>query len=232
MKTIILSAGHGGSDPGAVGNGLRESDLNLAITLACRDHLNKHYTGHRLILPRDRDVYVSLPARRTMAINEKADFYLSMHNNAFTNPSARGFETFTHSGPLFETTLNHQKVMHNTVYDYLRDYGVPNRGAKRFNHWVTREMPCPTVLMEYLFVTSPTDAALMKRPGFLQQLGAVTAEGVAEALSLPLKQEPAPPSNIWWRAVAGSYRDRAIAERMVAQLRAQGIGAFLEAKHD
>ena len=118
MKTIVLSAGHGGSDSGAVGNGLRESDLNLTVTLAARDYLNKNYTGHKLILPRDRDVYVSLPARREMS--RGADLYVSMHFNSFSDPRARGFETFTHSGPLFETTLQYQRVLHGEVSPFLK----------------------------------------------------------------------------------------------------------------
>lgn len=231
MKTIILSAGHGGSDPGAVGNGLRESDLNLTITLACRDYLNKNYTGHKLILPRDRDIFVSLPARRDLTTKEKVDLYVSMHNNAFNIISARGFETFTHSGELYGATLAYQRILHNTVYNYLQDFNVPNRGMKRHDHWVTRNMHCPTVLMEYLFVTSPTDAALMKRPGFLQTLGEVTGEGIAKALSLPEKQEVTPPApDILWRVIAGSYRDKRNADRVLAQLKSMGIDAFLEAK--
>lgn len=229
MKTIVLSAGHGGSDPGAVGNGLRESDLNLTICLACRDYLNNNYTGHQLILPRNKDVYVSLPARRNLTQNEGADLYVSMHNNAASNPAGRGFETFTHSGPLFASTLKYQSILHDTVYAFLRDYSVPDRGKKRFDHWVTRMMPCPTVLMEYLFVTNPQDAALMKRIGFLEKLGELTGEGIAQALHLPRKIAIEPePDGQWYRVIAGSYRSRANAEIVVELLKSQGISAFID----
>ena len=231
MKTIVLSAGHGGSDPGAVGNGVRESDANLKIALSCRDNLHKYYKDHRLILPRDRDVYVSLPARRDMA--RGADLYVSIHNNSFNQPSVGGFETFTHSGPLYNRTLEYQKIMHTTVYGYVSTLGVRDRGQKRANHWVTREMPCPTVLVEYMFVSNPQEAALLKRDDVLERLGAVTAKGIADALELPSKgQAPPAQTEVWFRVIAGSYRDRHNADVMVSRLRQQGIEAFLEVKRD
>jgi N-acetylmuramoyl-L-alanine amidase len=188
MKTIILSAGHGGSDPGAVGNGVRESDANLAITLFCRDALNQFYSGHRLILPRETDKFVSLPFRRDLAAREKADLYVSMHNNSFNNPSARGFETFISSGEVYEITRQAQRSIHNAVYSELKKHSVPDRGMKRHPHWVTTNIKCPVVLVEYLFVSSPLDAALLKQQAVLKALGEATAKGIAEAMQLPLKQ--------------------------------------------
>lgn len=233
MKTILLSAGHGGSDPGAVGNGLKEADCNLKITLACRDYLNKNYSEHKLVLARDRDIYISLPARRNLAVGVKADLYVSLHNNAFNNPTARGFESFCHNGPLFGTTLQYREILHETVYSYLKLQGVPDRGMKRANHWVTREMPCPTVLMEYLFITSPTDAELMKRIGFLEKLGELTGEGIARALKLPARAaQPPQQEEIWYRVIAGSYRSKASAEVAKNALQASGFNAFIEARRD
>jgi N-acetylmuramoyl-L-alanine amidase len=193
MKTIVLSAGHGGSDSGAVGNGLQEKTFNLWCVLACRDHLNENYSGHRLILPRDKDVFVSLPARRDMAANEKADLYVSCHANSFSTPSAHGFETFTHSGPLYQRTLDYQKEIHNTVYSYMRTLSIFDRGMKRYDHWVTRNMPCPTVLIEYFFVSNPQEAAFGKSAPHVKNMGIATAEGIARALDLP-KKVVAPPS--------------------------------------
>ena len=219
MKTIVLSAGHGGSDPGAVGNGIRESDVNLAITLACRDYLNNNYSGHRLVLPRDKDVYVSLPARRNLAASVNADLYVSMHNNAASNSAGRGFETFTHSGPLFTATLNYQKILHEQVWRALAPYGTPNRGMKRANHWVTRNMSCPTVLMEYLFVTNPQDASLLKRPEILKMLGEATGEGIALALKLPRKTQD---DNTRWIVFAGEYKSEGEARTEVYRLKGYG----------
>jgi N-acetylmuramoyl-L-alanine amidase len=231
MKTIMLSAGHGGSDPGAVGNGVRESDANIAIALACRDFLNKYYSGHRVILPRERDIFVSLPARRSMAAEVKPEIFISIHNNAASNPAGRGFETFTHSGPLFARTIEYQRVMHETVWNDALKGLTLDRGCKRHNHWITREIPAPTILMEYLFVTNKSDAALLKRPEMLEALGHATGLGVARCLNLSLNVQPKPDPPVCYRVIAGSYRERGNAEMVVGTLKAQGINAFIEIKN-
>jgi len=193
MKTIILSAGHGGRDPGAVGNGVRESEAVLQVCLYCRDHLNRHYEGHKLVLPRTTNKFVSLPARRDIARDAGADLYVSIHMNSFNNPSANGFETFTHSGPLYETTLNYQKIIHETVYSYMQTLGVRDRGRKRADHYVTRVMPCPTVLIEYLFISNPREAEFAKDSKKLAGMGRATAEGIAKALNLQQTDKPVEP---------------------------------------
>ncbi len=191
-KTIVLSAGHGGSDPGAVYNGVRESDANLAITLACRDYLNRYHEEHRLVLPRTTDVYVSLPARRELTRAAKADLYVSMHNNAYKDEAACGFSTYLHSGPLFDVTVGYRDIIHRVVYDYVKTLGVRDRGKKRADHWVTREMPAPTVLMEYMFVSNRAEGKLLKDQYILKGLGEATGKAIAAALKLPAKGNTEP----------------------------------------
>jgi N-acetylmuramoyl-L-alanine amidase len=233
MKTIVISAGHGGKDSGAVGNGLREKDANLAIALACRDYLNDNYEGHKLVLPRDRDVFVSLPARRDLTASVKADRYISIHNNAYSNPTANGFDTHLSTGPLYAATKRYRDFMHDTVYEYVKTLGVRDRGKKFTNHDVTRMMPCPTVVMEYMFVTNPREAELLKNPQVLKQLGIHTAIGVAKDLGLPRKQSaptPPPQTDVWYRVFAGSWRTRAYAENAVEKLKRAGYDAFIEVR--
>lgn len=186
-KIIILDPGHGGSDPGAVGNGLKEKDLNLAISLATRDELKNYNCTVKMV--RTKDVYVSLSARAAMG--KGADLFVSQHNNAFTS-NARGFETFCHSGTLLPPTLGYRNVIHDTISPYLKGLGVPDRGKKRYNHYITREPACPTVLVEYLFVTNATDAVLLKKSAVLKELGRLTAVGIVKALGLKKKPAPGP----------------------------------------
>lgn len=235
MKTIVLSAGHGGRDPGASYNGVREKDVNLAVTLACRDYLNDNYTGHTLVLPRATDVWVSLPDRRELTRKVNADLYVSIHHNAYNIPSANGFSTYVHSGPLFGVTLRYREILHKTVYDYVKTLGIRDRGMKRGDHWVTREMPAPTVLMEYMFLSNVREAGIARTPAVQQNLGKYTALGVAEALNLPRKAAPTPPppqTDVWYRVLAGSWRNRAYAEAAVARLKGLGYDAFIEVRHD
>ena len=191
-KVIILDPGHGGSDPGAVGNGLKEKDLNLVISLATRDELAGYDCTVKLT--RTNDVYVALSTRAAMG--KGADLFVSQHNNAFT-AAARGFETFANSGNVLPQTLGNRDTIHDAIYPYLKGLGVPNRGKKRYDHYITRMPVCSTVLVEYLFVTNAADAALLKKTAVLKELGRLTAVGIAKALGLKKKvaaPKPAPPA--------------------------------------
>jgi N-acetylmuramoyl-L-alanine amidase len=194
MKTVVISAGHGGSDPGAMGNGLREKDLTLEVSLRCAEYLNREYPGNRIVLARDKDISLSLPARRDLVQKlGKVDLYVAVHFNAFNVESANGFETFTHDGPLYDITLNYQSVLHADIYGLMKSLGVNDRGRKRFNHYETRVMPCPTVIVEYLFITNRREADIARQIGNLQLMGQYTALGIARALDLKSGSQPAQP---------------------------------------
>lgn len=183
-KLIILDPGHGGSDPGAVGNGLKEKDINLVISLATRDAL-KDYDGVTVKMTRTKDVYVSLAARAAMG--KGAALFVSQHNNAFNSTAARGFETFCYNGALVGATLKYRDAIHAALLPYIKSLGVPDRGKKRYNHYITRVPPCSVTLVEYMFVTNPTDAALLKKAAVQKELGRLTAVGIAKALGLKKK---------------------------------------------
>lgn len=191
-KVIILDPGHGGSDPGAVGNGLKEKDLNLVISLATRDALKDYDCTVKMT--RTKDAYVALSTRAAMG--KGADLFVSQHNNAFT-AAARGFETFANSGNVLAQTLGNRNTIHDAIYPYLKSLGVPDRGKKRYDHYITRMPVCSTVLVEYLFVTNAADAVLLKKTAVLKELGRLTAVGIAKALGLKKKvaaPKPAPPA--------------------------------------
>jgi N-acetylmuramoyl-L-alanine amidase len=187
MHTIFISAGHGGKDPGAVANGLRESDVNLPIALAAEQHLTLNYTGHKIIMARRSDIFVGLLTRRDMAEQAKANLYVSVHNNAASNTAGRGFETFIYNGEVYDITKIAQKNIHNSVYNELYKLGVPNRGMKTSKHWVVSNIKVPVVLVEYLFLTNALDANILRNPNVLKQLGVATAEGIATTLNLQKK---------------------------------------------
>ncbi len=194
MKTVVISASHGGTDPGAVANALREKDLTLAVALKCAEDMNRDYPGNRIVLARDKDISLSLPARRDLVQKiGKVDLYVAIHFNAFNVESANGFETFTHDGPLYDTTLNYQAVLHSDIYGLMKSLGVNDRGRKRFNHYETRVMPCPTVIVEYLFITNKREADIARQVKNLQLMGQYTALGIARALDLNSGSQPVEP---------------------------------------
>ncbi|MDR9501904.1 MAG: N-acetylmuramoyl-L-alanine amidase [Desulfurivibrionaceae bacterium] len=93
VKTIVIDAGHGGKDPGAIARtGLREKDVVLKVALKTRDHLRKK--GYKVVLTRSTDIFLPLEERTAIANTENADLFLSIHVNAAPNRQARGLETY------------------------------------------------------------------------------------------------------------------------------------------
>lgn len=94
VKTIILDAGHGGKDPGAIGKRkLKEKDVTLKIARLLRDELGDRFGG-KIILTRDKDIYIPLDERTAIANMKQADLFVSIHINASPNRKARGVETY------------------------------------------------------------------------------------------------------------------------------------------
>lgn len=187
-KVIVLDPGHGGSDPGAVANGLREKDLNLVIALETRRYLQDNYQGHQVVMTRTTDEYVSLAKRVAISNEAKADLFASLHNNAMgASRKGEGFESFISSGYLNPQTVAYQNVIHGEIYGYIQTLGRPDRGKKRNNFYVLVNPLASCVLFEYLFLTDAVDAAFLRRDDYLKEFGRRTAIGIAKALGLPTK---------------------------------------------
>lgn len=90
--TVVIDPGHGGSDPGAVGNGLTEKDLTLKISTKLKDFLAVRYVGTYL-MTRASDTYVSLPDRVNFANTNNANIFISNHINSSSDANANGVET-------------------------------------------------------------------------------------------------------------------------------------------
>ena len=93
VARIVIDAGHGGHDPGAMGNGLSESELTLDVAVRLSKLLQKQ-PGVEVVMTRSTDVFIPLEERTAIANREGADLFLSIHANASRNPKARGVETY------------------------------------------------------------------------------------------------------------------------------------------
>jgi len=94
VKIIVLDPGHGGHDPGAVGpNGLYEKDVVLDVALQLRTILSKN-KRFRILLTRDKDVFIPLVERTAFANSKNADMFVSIHANASAKKTAKGIETY------------------------------------------------------------------------------------------------------------------------------------------
>ena len=180
MAKIFIDPGHGGDDPGAVGNGLREKDLTLDISKRIRKYLNDNYTGHSIKMSRTNDKTVGLSERVRMANNWGADFFLSVHINA---GGGTGYEDFIYNKSSDTSqTAKIRNAIHNEIVKQLGN--IRNRGKKKANFAVLRETDMHAMLTENLFIDTKTDADKLKSNTFLDKVAEGHAEGIAKALGL------------------------------------------------
>ena len=92
VRTVVIDAGHGGRDPGAMHHGVVEKDVNLDVAKRLGDILTKR--GYTVKYTRDRNKWLSLGERVRLGKRSKGDLFVSIHVNACENPKASGFETY------------------------------------------------------------------------------------------------------------------------------------------
>lgn len=155
-RRIFIDPGHGGSDPGASGNGVVESHKNLEIALKVGAILQGK--GYAVNYSRTNNAYVSLSDRAYLANVWGADLFVSIHANSFTGSDAYGTETYLHpyGGPV---SLDYATRINNALVNHL---GLHNRGVKTADFAVLRDTSMPAVLVETAFVSNPSDAEKLR----------------------------------------------------------------------
>lgn len=170
---IVLDAGHGGKDPGAVGYVTeKEITLKLAKLVAYELRLQKH----EVIMTRSDDVYETLAERVRIANEAKPDLFVSIHCNAATSPNANGVETLCYRAGTTATNFA------NRVQNELAMYsGLFNRGVKLMPWiYVLKQTTSPAILVELGFVSNKDDAAKLKDPEFIRHCARLIARGITK----------------------------------------------------
>ncbi|MBL0387005.1 N-acetylmuramoyl-L-alanine amidase [Tumebacillus sp. ITR2] len=168
---IALDAGHGGSDPGGVGNGLYEKNLTLDIANRAKSYITTNYPAS-VVMTRSSDVDVSLASRANIANNAGASFFVSMHINAFSDSSANGLETYYYPG-----STNGQNLA-TDLYNKLKASYSVLRGVKSADFYVLHYTNMPASLGETGFISNATDASKLNTTTFRQTLATQYAQGM------------------------------------------------------
>ncbi|WP_020617060.1 N-acetylmuramoyl-L-alanine amidase family protein [Paenibacillus daejeonensis] len=173
-KLIVIDAGHGGSDAGAVGaTGKREKDVNLAIALKVQALLvnDPHL---EVILTRDDDTFIELGNRGTKANEVKADAFVSIHANSVKNaPSANGSESYYYE----EASKSFTQIMHKHL---LEATGFRDRGVKQANFKVIRDANMVSVLLETGFLSNAAEEAKLFTDDMQQRIAQGIVDGLKE----------------------------------------------------
>lgn len=226
MVKLYLDVGHGGSDPGAVGNGLKEKDLTLKISKKINDLL-KDYEGITVKMSRSTDKTLSLKQRTDEANKWGADLLLSIHINA---GGGTGFESFIYNGNVSSNTVKYRDTIHNEIMKQLK--GVRDRGKKKANFHMLRESKMSAIITENMFIDTKKDADQLKKQSFINKIAQGHVNGIVKIFNLKKKKTGNKPSNnkseIFYRVVTGSFKDRKNAEDQVKKLKKQGYDAFID----
>lgn len=221
-KTIVLDAGHGGTDGGAVNGSRYEKDDNFRLTMAVSSKLSEQ--GQKVILTRTSDTAVSLAERTRMANAAGADLFVSLHRNSFVTTVPNGVEIWVY------TTAGAVDVgAAAEVLEQLAVVGVQNnRGVKKGNYHVLRESKMTSMPIELGFISNAQDNALFD--SHFDAYATAITRGVLAALGEPYKepgkQEEAPAQGLY-RVQVGAFKVRAGAESFLQTVRGMGLQAFL-----
>ena len=127
IQTVVIDAGHGGKDTGALGSFSYEKDVVLAIALKLGEYIKQNFTDVKVIYTRDSDVFVPLHERADIANKNNADLFISIHANANDNHNAYGTETYAMGLHTNERNLEVAKK-ENSVITLEDDYTTRYEG--------------------------------------------------------------------------------------------------------
>lgn len=170
---VVVDAGHGGRDPGAIGNGIQEKDVVLPMSLNVGRALQA--MGYTVYYTRTNDVEIDLEPRVAFARRNNADVFVSVHANSLDsrNSAVNGVETFHARGSATGKEL--AEYVQSQIIGATR---ANNRGVKAAGFYVITKTSMPAILVETGFVTSPTEARNLNSPEYQRQMGDAIAKGI------------------------------------------------------
>jgi N-acetylmuramoyl-L-alanine amidase len=193
-KTIVVDAGHGGTEAGARGpGGLQEEDFNLAVALKLQDWLQK--AGAKVIMTRTGDTRCASPAelaqvpwaqqlrydlncRAETANRNAADLFVSIHANANPSSAMHGTTTYFASENF---NAGQSKALAGYVQQQLVQYlGTLNVGVKDEDFYVVKYTDAPAILVETGFLTNLQEESWMKTDGFKAKAAEAIFRGITQ----------------------------------------------------
>jgi len=178
VRLIVVDAGHGGKDPGAMSPlrqdkpRLVEKELTLDIAFRLKRLLEQ--AGYKVLMTRTDDTYVSLPDRVAIANNAQAHAFVSIHLNSFPQPGGQwGTEVYywtPQSYPLAESIYRHLLAL----------LGRKGNGIRRRQLYVVRHTVMPSVLVEACYLNHPEEEELLRSEEFRERIALAICRGVLE----------------------------------------------------
>lgn len=182
MSDLVLDAGHGGRDPGAVGaNGLQEKECTLYIAQKCGEILKEQ--GIIVKQTRTDDRYIGLSERAQIANDDGAKYFISIHINSADTKNAMGVEVYA-----LAQGGEGEKLASIELKYLLDETKLNNRGVKFANFAVLRETDMPAILVEMGFISNYNEEQLLRNDGFKDRVAFALARGYLDYIGKPYQQ--------------------------------------------
>lgn len=180
-KVIVLDAGHGGKDDGAVNSKIIERDLNLVLVKKLEKELVSQGATVYLTREDENDLSTTTVNRKRNDLYNRAkyidkispDMYISLHLNSSTSPSWRGLQ-------IFYTSKNEKnKLIAETITNYLKEKMSNIREIKKDNtYYMYKHISSPGILIEAGFISNPSDNYLLRNEEYQDKLIILISEGI------------------------------------------------------
>lgn len=180
-KKVFIGVGHGGSDPGAVGDGFKEKELNLTIALACQTELERHGVTARMSRTKDEDKKLADVIAECNAFGP--DLAADIHNNAGGGDGAEVYHSIEGGT---------SKILAQNILNEIVAIGQNSRGLKTKKNssgtadyfGFIREITAPAVIVECAFVDNATDIKIIDTAAEQNAMGVAIARGILKTLGI------------------------------------------------
>lgn len=184
-RVVLIDAGHGGVDPGAVGKSkVLEKDITLGVSKRLRSLLQQSGAKTVMVREDDRDLGTSqgllkrkredLAQRLQLAMDSQAEVYISIHANSFTNPNLTGAQTFYHADS------SEGKLLAQSIQQELNNMTGGKRAAKgNQDIYVLKKANQAAVTVEVGFLSNRAEEQLLATPDYQQKLAVAVFQGIS-----------------------------------------------------
>ena len=214
IKRVIIDAGHGGEEPGAMFNGRREKDDALRLALAIGQILENN--GVDVVYTRTTDVFDTPLEKAQIANRSGADYFVSIHRNAMPVPGTGSGATVIVYENAGVPAMLAENIQRNLVQTGFNDLGIQERPGLI----VLRRTQMPAVLVEAGFIDNPEDNRFFDEN--FDAIAQAIADGILETIRQQEEQRPE-----YYQVQVGAFRTRMPADRLVNELQAKGLPAFV-----
>lgn len=224
MAKIVIDAGHGGFDPGAVYNGRQEKDDTLRLALAVGRILEQN--GQDVVYTRTEDVYQTPFQKATVGNEANADFFVSIHRNSSPVPGQySGVETL-----VYERGGTRQELAEN-INRELEGVGFKNQGIQeRPGLVVLRRSKMPAVLVEAGFINNGEDNQIFDDN--FEQMAQAIADGILQTVYSQEVRAYENRKKPVYHVQTGYFRSKANAKELEGRLRMMGFPSVIEDENE